>query len=351
MPPELEQTSAPAEPAGMDMEAAATSIAESLNLVQKEEHAPADEPAQPANDEAAPAAESVAQEEPAPAEEPVAEPAATTPEDRPPDTWTKGGKERWASLTPEVKAEIRKREGDIAKFVQESQPALNVAKAFEKILSPFAENYSKYGIDPWRLTAELHAAHNQMVFGTPEQKAALFTALAERAGVDLKALATGTPGQDPNNAHQQELQRLNARIAQLEQGVNGVTSTVQAARVAELEQNVLAFAQDEEAHPYFWEVADDIQRFISSKAATTLEDAYALAVNANPVTRAKLLEAEVQKRNAAQAAEAAAKAAAAKRTAAVNVKSSGKGRVASNPQSIDDTLKEQLAKIHARETT
>src|SRR5437016_5102893 len=81
--------------------------------------------------------------------EPAAKPAEPAPTDIAPDTWRKEAKEKWAMVDPVVKAEIAKREGDIAKYVGEVGPSLNVAKNMEKVLAPYAETLQKYNINPW----------------------------------------------------------------------------------------------------------------------------------------------------------------------------------------------------------
>lgn len=340
--------STPAEPAGLDMDAAVADIAESLRMVETPAEAEAPNEAAPTEPkEAAPTGGEK------PAGEKVAEPAAPAVDatDKAPDTWTKTGKENWGKLPAEIKAEIRKRESDIARFVGETKPSADVGKAFEKLLSPFMDQYTKNGVDPWKLTADLHAAHNTLILGRPEQKVALLKNIAQGIGVDLAKLAAGDEaGAAAPTAEREYIGRLEARLNQLEQGVSGVTSTVQAARAAELEQSVLAFAQDEAAHPHFWDVVDDMNHLITTRAAANLEDAYKIAIHANPLTREKLFNAEAEKRAAALAEAAKTKAVGARKAASANVRSSLTGRFASPATSIDDTLKEALAGIHSRES-
>lgn len=325
------------EPDGLNIDEAVEGIAESLQLV-----APDDGGTDQASEDATPPADTP----PAPA--PAVPPTAPT-DDPAPDTWTKEGKERWAGLSAEIRQEIKKRENDIAKYVGSTNDAVGVAKAFEKMLAPFAEAYTKSGINPWKHTENLLRAHAVMMWGNPQQKVGMFKQLAADSGIDVAKLTAENPTDATGNEYLQHINELQQRINQLEKGVTGVTSTVQAARAAELESGIVAFAKDEEAHPFFWEVADDIQRLIETRAAGTLEQAYVTAIHANPITRAKLIDKEAEKRLATRAASESERASKARKAASASVKSSGKGRVASIPGTIDDTLKEALANIHSRE--
>lgn len=338
----------------LDVDSAVADIASSLQLVEE----PADDPKDAgeldstsdtdsqadASSPVSPPPETKAAETPPPA--PTTPP---DPEDKAPDTWTKEAKEKWALVPPELKQEIRKREADIAKHVSQTNEAVNVGKQFEKVISPYMDVLTKHNINPWTHTENLLRAHATMVFGTPEQKVSMFRQLAVDSGIDPSALTQeGTAA--ANNPLIRHISALQQRINQLEQGVTGVTSSVQAARAAELEASVLAFAQDEEAHPFFYDVVDDIQHLIATKAATTLDKAYELAIMANPITRQKMVDREIQKRTEATAAAERERAAKAKKAATGTVRANGRGRAAPAIGTIDDTLKEALANIHSRET-
>ena len=326
----------------LNIDDAVQGIAESLHLAD-----PESPDSQEPTSEAAPPEDGAPPSEPPPeGEQPPAEAAPLDPKDQPPDTWRKEAKEKWATADPVLRSEIQKREGDIAKFVADSQPAFGVAQAFEKIVTPYKAVFEKYNVNPWDHVSNLLYAHSTLLFGQPQQKVAMFKQLAMDAGIDVSRL--GQEGADPaNNPLVQHIGALQDRIRQLEAGVTGVTTTVQQARAAELEASVMAFAQDEAAHPFFWEVTDRIQHFIDTKAAKTLDEAYTLAVRSDPVVWQKMQEADAQKRAAAPS-PTAAHAANARKAVSANVRASGRGRPASAPLTIDETLRETMAKINAR---
>lgn len=342
----LEDLAPPAEPAGLDIDSTVADIAESLHL--SEEPPSGDTPPVLPSDGTSPPATDGTAPPPAATEPPPAAPATETTEPIP-DTWRKEAKEKWATVDPVVRAEIVKREGDIAKYVGETQGAVKVAGALETMTKPYMPLFEKYGVNPWQHISSLLQGHHQLLFGSPEQKVGMFKQLASDAGIDLAAVASGTGNAE--NPLLSTVHALQQRLANLEAGVSGVTSTVQAARVGELEQQVLAYMQDTEAHPFFEEVTEEIKHFITTKAAKTLDEAYNLAVMANPLTKQKMIDRETTKRSEAAAASATEHAGKARKALAGNVRTSGTGRAAAAPGTIDDTLKAALAKIHARETT
>lgn len=289
---------------------------------------------------------------PAPVEGQAQQPAIPAQSDVPPDTWRKEAKEAWAALPQTVKAEIAKREGDVARFVGEAQPSFQIAQTVHKTLEPYLPLLQRYGVDPIQHVGALLQAHTTLLFGQPEVKAQMFRNLAQQAGIDLGKLAA-----DPNAAAEANGQQLayirslEERVARMEMGVTGVTTHIQEGRVAELEQGIMAFANDVEQHPFFWELAQtgEIKALIDSGAARTLKDAYELAVYRNPVTRQKQLQLETTRSAAENAKKAAEKAAAARKATGANVRSRGAGRVSSvGMETIDDTLKEKLSEIRSR---
>jgi len=337
---------------GMDIDAVASDLASQLGggkdaESQTEEAAPQDEQASvdtqgasepPADGKATSAASEPAQSSPA-------QPTRAFDMARPPDTWGKEAQATWAALPLATQQAIAKREQDISKFVGESQPSLNVAKGFEKLLSPYAELYGRLNINPWNHLQSLMAAHSTLVFGSPEQKVQQFRKLALDAGIDISKLAAGQANADSDS--QAHIRALQERIASLEQGVSGVTQAFNGNRLAELEAGVNAFAQDTKAHPFWDDVAADIPTVIA-QGARTLQEAYETAVLRNPVTRGKLLESERQGLQAKAEQASRDKANAARKAMGGRVKASAQGRAATSLVGLDDFLKDTLGEIRSR---
>jgi hypothetical protein len=293
-------TSAPvdtssAEPAGMDMEAAVADIASSLGV--EDEVGGKGESAAAGGEEKLQPDGSVA----AKVDDPSAPtPVAATPAVKAPDTWTKDAQAEFAKLSPTIQAEVQKREGDIAKYVSATNGKVQVADGMEKMLQPYQDIFAQYKVNPWNHMDALLKAHTALMFGDPGQKATMAFALLKDAGIDVTKLAGGNP-LDAVGPQNNENQMLRRRIADLERGVTGVTSEIQAQRSAELEQQVVKFAEDP-SHPYFYDVWQDIQSLLGTKVCKTLDEAYDKAVWGNPVTRMK----EINRKAADDAAKATA---------------------------------------------
>jgi hypothetical protein len=341
---------------GLSVEETVNDLAESLHLVEEQAEGKGNEQGEASTqDGAAPPAgteqESTEGAAPAAAEQGAAPVAPPTADERVPDTWRPEAQAKWATVDPVVRAEIAKREQDVARFVGEATPAINIAKAVTKTFEPYLPMLQRYGIDPIVHISRLLEGHTLLLFGDPQTKAQMARNLIQSAGIDIQALAS-----DPNSTAQANNQQLGyiraleERLARMETGVTGVTSTIQEAREAELSQGITAFASDTENHPFFWEVANtgEIKALIDSGAARTLSDAYELAVLKNPVTRAKQLALDSKRQAEAAATANAAKSAAARKATSANVKSRGSGRLAPAEETIDETLRTTLSDIHAR---
>jgi hypothetical protein len=336
--PESAPEQAPDQP-GLDIDAAVGEIAESLSLTEPEAEPAAKEPAAPS-----------APGEPA-AEPPATPDAATTkvageipPDGPPPDTWRPAAKEAWAAVPPVIREEMKKRESDIARYVESVKVPLGVSERLSQIVAPYLEDHQRQGLNIWDTIGSMLKAAEMLSKGPPEVKLAMVQSIAQQAGVKLEdGQLTAQP-----DATQQYVKQLEQRLNQLEGGVRNVTSTMQQARFHELEEGVLKFAQDVEAHPYFEMVADGISHFIQTGAAHNLDEAYNLAVMAHPTARQQFLDAQtaaaLKQRDSAEA-ERVAKA---KKASRVNVRSTARGKAEQPLGDIDSTLRTTLADIQSR---
>jgi hypothetical protein len=313
-------------------------IAEGVGIELPEPKEPEGEGKQPAEGEGKPPAEGVKTP-------PAAAPEA--PAERVPDTWKPEAKAEWAKVPPLVRAEIIKREGDVAKFVADTKTDVLISTEVKKVFAPFADTFRKYNIEPLAHMAGLLRGQHELFFGSPEKKVEILQGLARDAGVDLAKLVDPNAPASIAPQYVEALRARDQRFAQLEQAVTGVTAEFQRSRASELEKDVLAFAQ---THPLFWDVADDMTALLNSKAATSLQEAYEIAELKNPATRAKRLEMERTKLAEAQAAKDAERAGRAKSASSANVRSRGHQRATGAEETLDETLKAGLAAIHARQT-
>lgn len=274
---------------------------------------------------------------PAPASAPPISPGPSAPK-----TWRPEAVAFWDKIPTEARAEILKREEDMFKGLEGYKSAANIGKALRDVVAPHLQEFQTAGVDPMRVISGLLQSHMLLYKGTPEQRQAVLTKLAESYGVSFDSV---TPSYvDP------QVSSLKKTIDDLTNRLDTQDRQTESSVRQKLTAEVDTFAADPK-NVYFEEVAADVAMILRSKVATTLQEAYEKAVWLNPVTRAKesarlTTEAQAQKeRETKEKAEAATKAAAA------NVRKSarsGSGTAPTGIGTMESTMKETLAEIKSR---
>jgi hypothetical protein len=257
----------------------------------------------------------------------------------PPKSWKKEMHEYWTKLDPTVQGY----------FVEREEQLLNGFKQFSPVrdaLQPHMEYLNKQNIQAPYAIDSLLKAHRMLTEGPIEQRRAYY----EQLGKNLKIIDEMQQAQ----AQGQSPAPVDPIIQQLQQKLSGLESAIQERTQRELEsvktevqKEVDAFAADTKAHPYFEEVATDIAAFVSQ--GKSLQDAYDMAVWANPVTRAKE-QARLLTDHEAKLKENARLAALPKKKAAgVNVKSANDGAAPTEPVgSLEDTIRGTMRQLKQR---
>lgn len=257
-----------------------------------------------------------------------------------PSTWRPEVQAKFATLDPEVQAEILKREEDMFKGIEGYKQTSEFGKAMQQVFAPHLEALQKQGIQPIEHMNALLEVHNIMSGGTPGEKYRLINLLAQQYGVDLGKPA---PQEDP------EVARLRRENENLKMKSEAQIRMDTEAKRAQVLKEIEAFAADP-ANIYYAEVEADIPALLRGGVAKTLKDAYDKAVWANPVTRAKEQARQQAESSAKAKAEAEAERKKRERLSAPNLKSKthpgGSGTVATG--SIDDTLNETLRSLKSR---
>lgn len=206
-----------------------------------------------------------------------AKPLEATPEapkDEPPARFNAEAKAAWATLTPAVKAEVKRAVTEMETGLREYQERWEPLKQYDQLAQQHGSSIQQ-------------ALQNYV--GLAEQlkrdPLAALDHMAQFARLGgLREVAAHIMGQTPDQAAQQsnnEIRQLRQHIAQLEQMVGGVATTFQQQQENEVKNHVLDFAQKQ---PRFDELAGDIAFFISSGKAHDLSEAYTLAERLNPAS-------------------------------------------------------------------
>lgn len=327
------------------MEGMVAEVVEGLGLG---EETPAEEQIQPGVEEEEAAAGSP---ETAPPEGSVAKPAPAKAESAPgspppaegpkvPDSWTPEAKAEWAKLPPRIQQEIAKREQDVIKGFGQLNNLAGIGQAFGQAAQPFMATFKQHNIDPAQHASRLFNIHAQLAFGQPAQKAAIIGQLMREFNVSPEMLAGGeAPYVDP------QVQALTSRFETLQSAHQQLVDSQRQAAYAQREAEVVEFAK---THEHFEAVGADIARLIESKAATTLQQAYDMAIWASPAVRQKMLDAQEAARKAAETAARSERAKKAQASTAANVRASTKPRGPTVPKgSIDETLNSVADKLFA----
>jgi len=252
--------------------------------------------------------------------------------DAAPKTWRKEAAAHWGSLPPSVQQEIAKREQDMFRGIEGYKQEASIGQAFRQIISPYLPILQQHGLDAGQHVASLLQAHHVLATGTPDQKAAIFNAIAQQFGIDPDAQA---PYVDP------QVQALQAEVAQLRSFTQQQVNYAQQQQFAGVESQVASFAAKPE-NVYFDELAPIMTQLLNGRVVQTLEEAYDKAIYLHPEVREK----ELARQAADRKEQARIKALEAKKATGANVRSSTKSVSGTAPLgSIDDTLQAAYEEI------
>lgn len=241
-----------------------------------------------------------------------------------PNSWSNPAKAKWAAIDPEIRAEIAKRESDIARGMSKVDEERSFAKEVQRITQPYEAVIRAAGATiPQAIQSVLNTAYILQT-ADPLTKAREIAKVIEANRIDMSLVS--------------QPEAVNPQIAALQQEIaqlRGFTQQQQQTQTQQQEQQVAAmieaFGKDPK-NKYFQAVQADMGQLIGSGYAGTLEQAYEAAIWARPDIRAQQLSDQ-------QAAEKAKQDAAAKvqraRTKGLSVRGGPGGSPApqSNPNS------------------
>ena len=267
----------------------------------------------------------------------IGEPAEPVQVKAAPNTWRKEVAEKWATLPPEVQAEVERREADFHKGIEQYRGAAQFAQAMEKAITPYSATLQSLKISPDRAVGELLAADHRLRYSSPQEKIQHFAQLAQSYGVNLADIQPQEQQYvDPN------VSALQNQVQQLQGYLQNQQLIGQKQEEAALNSEITKFASDP-SHRHFESVRGHMSALLQAGQAKDLADAYEQAIYANPTTRAAILaeQQEVARQ------EAAKKAQAAKVASSVNVRSRPSMPVSQPIGSMDDTIRQTLRRLQA----
>lgn len=290
--------------------------------------------------------EAVSAPEPAKTEAPV-EAAAEAPAEeepvwsRPPSSWKSEYKEKWSTADPDFRKYVWQREDEMRAGVQPLLSKAEYAEKMQKAVEPYMTTIQGLGIDAAAAVQALMQTDHNLRTLPQQQKVAYLAQLAAQYGINLGEADPALQGEAVNPtiyALQNELNNVRGEVV-------GWKQQQEAAQNQILEAEISAFAKKAE---HFEEVRPTMIQLLNSGVASNLEDAYEKATRLNDtifdrIAQGRQAQAEAAKREAADKAAKAAKA------AAVSVRSSTPGvRTPTKAQDRRSMLLEQLDNINER---
>lgn len=231
-------------------------------------------------------------------------PAAAPEGPKPPQSWKPLAREKWASLPEEARAEVLRREGEIAKTLQETAEARRFADSVREVVRPFEAQIRAEGSTPEKAIANLMQTAMALRTAPPAHKAGLVASIIRDYGVPLDALVAHLQGQPPPQAAQQSAVDPDAIAERVQaQLLERLQAERQQRAVQKATETIDKFLADKEFGEELREdMADILERAARRGSTLTLEQAYTRAAREHPDVSPVFEQREA----AARAAKAAA---------------------------------------------
>ena len=249
--------------------------------------------------------------------------------ERAPASWRPDIREHWGSLPEPVRAEIQRRETEVARTLQDTAEARKTAEAVMKTIEPYQAFIKAENSNPLQAIDNLMGTAARLRTGTAPELAQLVAGIVNQFGTGRfgngfiemldSALAGQTPRQDPQQVAIEQV--LNQRLAPMQ----NMLTQFQQAQLQQQQQATQA-AQTEvstflERAEFGEDVREDMADIIEAHQRRgqniTLQDAYKKACLMNDNVRS-VISQRAKARGAQQTTSAAQKA----RSAAVQVSGS-----------------------------
>lgn len=271
--------------------------------------------------------------------------------DRAPASWRPETREHWAQLPEGVRAEVSRREAEVARTLQETAEARRTVDAVMKTIEPYQAFIKAENSNPLQAIDNLMSTAARLRTGTAPELASLVAGMVNQFGVGRfgngfvelldQALAGQTPKSDPQQAALD--QALNQRLAPLQ----NMYSQFQQAQQAQQQQAVQSaqnqvsrfLAKAEFGEDVREEMADLLEVAQRKGQNLTLQEAYKKACMLNDNVRSVL-----QQRKRAQGAQTQTQAAQRARSTAVQVSGSAPmGGMKQEPTNVRNAIEAAIA--------
>lgn len=224
------------------------------------------------------------------AEQAPIEPATEQPIEAP-VRWSAEDKAAFANLPREAQALLSERnramEADytrktqeVAEFRRHAEPLLQAVQPYSQYLSYVSQNN---GLSTPEIIDRLLGAEYTLRTGTPQQKTEALAKIAADYGIAPQPMDQETGEQPLARQPDPYVNHLYQQMPQIGQELNQLKQTVQQYETERLTLQIESFQSAKDAsgnllHPYFEDVKPHMASLLSSGQASSMEDAYAKAV-------------------------------------------------------------------------
>lgn len=265
---------------------------------------------------------------------------------KPPIDWGPELKEKWGTLSDDVRSKIAERESQIAQAMQGTAQARRIAQDFTAVANQYGSVMAAEGVqNPVQMFDSVMRTVSELRMGTTQQKAQTIANLIQAYGVDIETLDGALAGAiDPSAAPSQAgspdlealLDQRLAPVNQMMQQLAGMQQQKQHVSQQEAVQEVNEFASTQEGE-FLDHVRNDVADLLDlatrQNRQMTLKEAYDKACAMNPEIN-RVLEQRRQQQSLVQGQQSLAS----KRNAASTLRPGNNRAPKAEPQSLYDSI-------------
>jgi hypothetical protein len=234
--------------------------------------------------------------------------------DRAPQAWKPAQKAKWASLDPEIRQEVLRREHETTRVLNETAQVRQFTTQFQQAVQPYMARISQVG-DPVKAIANLLAADNLLATGPKVAKAHYLAKLIKEYEVDIHELDAALAGSAPADPVESRVEKLlQERLTPFQQYISQQQQREQQQAQQTQQQLAQTIQQmtEDPAFPHFEEVREAMADLIELRArkgqTIDLPTAYNMAVAMDPVLSKQVAETNSVATQVKQAAQANSRA-------------------------------------------
>ena len=252
----------------------------------------------------------------------------------PPRSWKPEYKEVWDKIDPKVQGYIDQRESEMSRGYEQLKPRIELANKVEEVVQPYVKTMRELNIDTPTAIKGLLEADDLLRNGSREEKEYYFARLAENYGINLNSVGQQAQPVDQN------MYSLKNEVNSVRHEINSFKEQQKQEREQLEEQRLISEIDQFRGTKKDFDIfREDMAWMLQNNQAADLSEAY---------DKAKGKYDSYFSSRQAQERASIDKAAKAARSAAVSVKTSTPGVVASKGKDRRSLIAEQLDAVNDR---